>query len=152
MFWHIPVANVFQCFSIQMLFWVSCYRLDKKNMRLSITDAGRVHHWRKKFTAQYKALPVHEIKFGCHSYKPNGVWQHLRRCHDMSLPNTRFWKWSNGVKRVERDLFWCISMTNNVKSCKKINGRAQTSRFSVFTRGRKELWAENAKNCKNYEN
>ena len=33
-------------------------------MRFSITDAGRVHHWRKKFTAQYKAFPVLEIKFG----------------------------------------------------------------------------------------
>ena len=28
---------------------------------------------------------------------------------------------------------------------KKINGRAQTSRFSVFTRGRQELCTENAK-------
>ena len=87
----------------------------------------------------------------CSMSKTDGIsiWQHLRRCHDMSLPNTPFWKWSNGVKRVERDLFWCISMTNNVKSYKKINGRAQTSRFSVFTRGRQELCAENAKNYKN---
>ena len=77
------------------------------------------------------------------------IWQGLRWCHDMSLPNTSFWKWSNGVKRVEMDLFWCISMTNNVKSCKKVHGRAQTSRFSVFTRGRQELCAENAKNYKN---
>jgi len=36
-------------------------------------------------------------------------------------------------------------MTNNVKSCKKINGRVQTFRFSVFTMGRQELCAENAK-------
>ena len=43
------------------------------------------------------------------------------------------------------DLFWCISMTNNVESCKKINGRVQTFRFSVFTMGRQELCAENAK-------
>ena len=40
-------------------------------------------------------------------------------------------------------LFWCISMTNNVESCKKINGRVQTFRFSVFTMGRQELCAEN---------
>ena len=73
------------------------------------------------------------------------IWQGLRRCHDMSLPNTRFWKWSNGVKRVEMDLFWCISMTNNVYSCKKINGRAQTFKFSVFTMGRQELLAKNMK-------
>ena len=45
MFLHIPVANIFQCFSIQMLFWVSCYRLDKKicicpslTQAVSITD------------------------------------------------------------------------------------------------------------------
>ena len=43
------------------------------------------------------------------------------------------------------DLFWCISMTNNVESCKKSNGRVQTFRFSVFTMGRQELHAENAK-------
>ena len=39
-------------------------------------------------------------------------------------------------------------MTNNVKSCKKINGRVQTFGFSVFTMGRQELCAENAKNTK----
>ena len=33
------------------------------------------------------------------------------------------------------DLFWCISMTNNVKLYKKINGRVQTFRLSVFTMG-----------------
>ena len=42
-------------------------------------------------------------------------------------------------------LFWCISITNNVESCKKINGSVQTFRFSVFTMGRQELCAENAK-------
>ena len=35
-----------------------------------------------------------------------------------------------------------VSMTNNVKSCKKINGRAQTFRFSVFPMGRQELFAK----------
>ena len=36
-------------------------------------------------------------------------------------------------------------MTNNVYSCKKINGRAQTFKFSVFTMGRQELLAKNMK-------
>ena len=36
-------------------------------------------------------------------------------------------------------------MTNNVESCKKINERVQTFRFSVFTMGRQELHAKNAK-------
>ena len=43
------------------------------------------------------------------------------------------------------------SMTNNVKSCKQINGRVQTFRFSVFTMGHQELCAENAKNTKTRE-
>ena len=34
-------------------------------------------------------------------------------------------------------------MTDNVYSCKKINGRAQTSNFSVFTMGRQELLSKN---------
>ena len=37
-------------------------------------------------------------------------------------------------------------LTNNVKSCKKINERAQTFRFSVFTIGRLELLTKNEKN------
>ena len=41
-------------------------------------------------------------------------------------------------------------MTNNVESCKKINGRVQTFRFSVFTMGRQELHAENAKKNTNF--
>ena len=61
--------------------------------------------------------------------------RHLRRCHNMRTPNKHFWKWSNGIEKSERDLFWCISMSNNVKSCKKINGKVQTFRFSVFTMG-----------------
>ena len=28
------------------------------------------------------------------------IGRHLRRCHNMSPPNTGFLKWSNGVKRV----------------------------------------------------
>ena len=32
----------------------------------------------------------------------------------------------------EMSIFWCISMTNNVKSYKKFNGRVQAFRFIVF--------------------
>ena len=71
------------------------------------------------------------------------IWQLLSRTHYMSPVRAWKWKWSNGVEKSESDLFWCISMTNNVKSCKKINGRVQTFRFSVFTMGRQELCAEN---------
>ena len=61
------------------------------------------------------------------------IWRHLRRCHNISSPNTHSWKWSNGVEKIEMDLFWCISVTNNLVSCKKINGWAETFIFSVFT-------------------
>ena len=43
--------------------------------------------------------------------------------------------WSNGVKKREIDLFCCISMTNNVKSYKQINGRAQIQWFYKGTSG-----------------
>ena len=35
------------------------------------------------------------------------------------------------------DIFWCISITNNVESSKKINEKAQTANFSVLARGRR---------------
>ena len=44
------------------------------------------------------------------------------------------------------DLFSCIYMTNNVKSYKKINGRAQTFRFSDFTMRHQEEIAKNIEN------
>ena len=31
-------------------------------------------------------------------------------------------------------IFWCISITNNVKSYKKFDGKAQTAKFTVFAR------------------
>ena len=74
----------------------------------------------------------------------NHIRQLLSGTHHMSPTRAWKWKWSNGVEKSEIDLFWCISMTNNVKSCQKINGRVQTFRFSVFSMGRQELCAENA--------
>ena len=55
------------------------------------------------------------------------------------------WKWPNGVENSEISIIWCISITNNVKICKKFNESAETAKFSVFTRGRQELCAENPK-------
>ena len=46
-------------------------------------------------------------------------------------------------------IIWCISITNNVESSKKINDKAKTANFSVLARGRwphKELFAENMEN------
>ena len=45
----------------------------------------------------------------------------------------------------EMGIFWYISITNNVESCKKFNEKAQTVNFSDLARQRQELCAENAK-------
>ena len=58
----------------------------------------------------------------------------------------------NGVKKNEMNLFWCISITSNVKTCNKFNERAQTAKFSVLCRLRQELFAENPKNKQNKRN
>ena len=44
------------------------------------------------------------------------------------------WKWSNSVLKSEMGIFLCISITNNVKSYKKFDGKAQTAKFTVFAR------------------
>ena len=76
------------------------------------------------------------------------IRQLLSWTHQMSAGRAWKWKWSYGVEKSETDLFWCISMTNNVKSCKKINRRVQTFRFSVFTMG---LCSNRQKNTKTRE-
>ena len=50
----------------------------------------------------------------------------------MSPPDLWKWKWSNGVGKSEMSIIWCISITNNVKSNKKINETAQTANFTDF--------------------
>ena len=40
------------------------------------------------------------------------------------------WKWSGKCRKSEISLIWCISTTNNVKSCKKFNETAQTANFT----------------------
>ena len=42
------------------------------------------------------------------------------------------WKWSEKCRKSEISLIWCISTTNNVKSCKKFNETAQTANFTDF--------------------
>ena len=64
----------------------------------------------------------------------------------------RNWKWSPVVKRGEINRFLCILITNNVKLCTKFYERAQTANFSVLSRLRQELCAENPKNLENKKN
>ena len=52
----------------------------------------------------------------------------------MSAAGEWKWKWSNSVLKSEMGIFWCISITNNVKSYKKFDGKAQTAKFTVFAR------------------
>ena len=63
----------------------------------------------------------------------------LRHSVRMSLgfcpAEPRNWKWPNGVWNSEMSIILCISITNNVKTCKKFNESAQTTNFIVFTRG-----------------
>ena len=47
----------------------------------------------------------------------------------------RNWKWPNSVGKGEMSIFLCISITNNVKTCKKFNESTLTTNFIVFTRG-----------------
>ena len=45
----------------------------------------------------------------------------------------------------EMGIFWCISITNHVNSCKKFNDKAQMANFSVLAKGRRprqELFAK----------
>ena len=39
----------------------------------------------------------------------------------------------NEVEKSEMSMIWCISITNNVKSYKKVNKIAKTAIFTVFT-------------------
>ena len=57
----------------------------------------------------------------------NIIWQGSRMRLGVTAKVRRIWKWSNGVKISEMGTFWCISITNNVESCKKFNGKAQTA-------------------------
>ena len=47
------------------------------------------------------------------------IWQTLRSVIHFSAEAGERWKWSNGVRKGEIDLFWCISITNYVKSYKR---------------------------------
>ena len=73
------------------------------------------------------------------------IWHSVRMSLGFRPAELRNWKWTNGVGNSKMSIIWYISITNNVKTCKKFNESAQTAKFSVFTRGRQELCAENPK-------
>ena len=62
------------------------------------------------------------------------IWQGFSITLQMIPAGGWKWKWSNSVLKSEMGIFWCISITNNVKSYKKIDEKAQTAKFTVFAR------------------
>ena len=60
-----------------------------------------------------------------------------------SLQKVNFESASKVVPNDCNDMFWCISITNNVKSCKKFNEKAQTGKITVFTMVNQHCGAEN---------
>ena len=62
-----------------------------------------------------------------------------------SLLKVTFESASKGVPNDCNDMFWCISITNHVKSYKKYNEKAQTAKFTVFTVGSQLRIAKNRK-------
>ena len=69
------------------------------------------------------------------NHKQIQIRRTLRSGIHFSANAGRKWMWSNCVREGVFDLFWCISITIYVKSYKKIDERAQTANFSVFTMG-----------------
>ena len=60
-----------------------------------------------------------------------------------SLQKVNFESASKVVPNDCNDMFWCISITNNVKSCKKFSEKAQTGKITVFTMVNQHCGAEN---------
>ena len=62
----------------------------------------------------------------------NVIWQGIRSMTRFCSKIGWKWKWSEKCRKSEISLIWCISTTNNVKSCKKFNETAQTANFTYF--------------------
>ena len=62
------------------------------------------------------------------------IWRSFSITLQMSAAGEWKWKWSNSVLKSEMGIFLCISITNNVKSYKKFDGKAETAKFTVFAR------------------
>ena len=67
-----------------------------------------------------------------HSQRRTCISQGLSLWFHFSSKIGRKWKWSNGVGKSEISIIWCISITNNVKSCKKIQWNSSKANFTDF--------------------
>ena len=70
------------------------------------------------------------------------IWQLFSIPIRLDFKNPWKWKWSNEVEKSDMSVIWCISITNNVKSYKKLSEIAQTTKSTVFTIWGRELPAE----------
>ena len=107
---YIPVANVFQCFSIQMLFWGSCYRLDKKicicpslTQAVSITDAKSLRHNTRHFQCLKLSLEASFINLM--GYKNIGK----KLVHEKKSFTFEKWCWNHPLFDP---FFWQICLKN----------------------------------------
>ena len=124
MFLHIPVANVFQCFSIQMLVWVSCYRLDKKicvcpslTQAVSITDAKSLRHNIRHF--QFLKLSLEASFINLMGYKNTGQKLMLYFC-EVILKLLTFWSLFLTKLCQKDETFWfAISAEAVIRLLKK---------------------------------
>ena len=71
------------------------------------------------------------------------VRRSLSTATHFSLQKVNFESASKVVPNDCNDMFWCISITNNVKSCKKFSEKAQTGKITVFTMVNQHCGAEN---------
>ena len=76
-------------------------------------------------------------KWKWNRFKMDMGWVCIRRKERLTLGMSPAdpwkWKWSGKCRKSEISLIWCISTTNNVKSCKKFNETAQTANFTDFS-------------------
>ena len=101
----------------------------------STTHPSKIQRW-----SQFWATEVLATYYSHYTPLTSQVPQlTLRHSVRMSLgicpAEPRNWKWPNGVGKSEMSIFLCISITNNVKTCKKFNESTQTTNFIIFTRG-----------------
>ena len=89
---------------------------------------GKLHQKKKPKPKKQKTKMAMELQ------EEDQLWRSFSRTLQMIPAGGWKWKWSNNVLKSEMGKFWRISITNNVKSYKKFDGKAQTAKFTVFAR------------------
>ena len=142
MFWHIPVANVLQCFSIQNLFRVSCYRLDKKifvcpslTQAVSITDAKSLRHNTKHF--QCMKLSLDAILISLMGY--NNIRNKLQKLEDALVE--QMLSCAKCAKNLSK-MCKCAKLYKNVQMCKIVQNCSKCAKLCKMSKV-----VQNVQNC-----